>query len=56
VTVSFEFQQHDRKTNRGLDSAKTLASLHIPMSRNAYARGKVCISSVVKFTVVYVFV
>jgi hypothetical protein len=66
VTVSFGFQQHDRKTNcglesaktlanRGLKSAKTLANLHIPMSRSAYARGKVCISSVLKFTVVLVF-
>jgi hypothetical protein len=52
VTLSLGFQQRDRKANRGLESAKTLASLHIPMSRSAYARGKVCISSAVKFTVV----
>jgi len=52
VTVSLGFQQRDRKANRGLESAKTLANLHIPMSRSAYARGKVCISSAVKFTVV----
>ena len=52
VTVSFGFQQHDRKANRCLESVKTLAILHVLMSRSAYARGKVCISSVVIFTVV----
>jgi hypothetical protein len=52
VTVSFGFQQRDRKANRSLESVQTLANLHIRMLRSAYARGKVFISSVVKFTVV----